>query len=73
MDAPELLSERRHQQQNAVWELVHTEAAYLHTLKVITDVSSSNAALPAQVRAKKSCALVYWAHMKNLRIVWRSG
>ena len=41
MEAPELLSERRHQQQNAIWELVHTEAAYLHTLKVITDVSSA--------------------------------
>ncbi|XP_043201509.1 pleckstrin homology domain-containing family G member 5-like isoform X3 [Amphibalanus amphitrite] len=38
VDAPETLSERRHQQQNAIWELVHTEAAYLHTLKVITDL-----------------------------------
>ncbi|XP_037074675.1 pleckstrin homology domain-containing family G member 5-like [Pollicipes pollicipes] len=38
VDAPDRLSERRHQQQNAIWELVHTEAAYIHTLKVITDL-----------------------------------
>ena len=41
VEAPELLSERRHQQQNAIWELVHTEADFLHTLKVITDVSDA--------------------------------
>jgi len=38
VDAPDQLSERKHQQQNAIWELVHTEAAYIHTLKVITDL-----------------------------------
>jgi len=34
-----LLPERQRQQQNAIWELVQTEVAYLRTLKVITDVS----------------------------------
>lgn len=33
------LPERQRQQQNAIWELVQTEVAYLRTLKVITDVS----------------------------------
>ncbi|XP_046442623.1 pleckstrin homology domain-containing family G member 5-like isoform X5 [Daphnia pulex] len=33
-----LLPERQRQQQNAIWELVQTEVAYLRTLKVITDL-----------------------------------
>ncbi len=32
------LPERQRQQQNAIWELVQTEVAYIRTLKVITDV-----------------------------------
>uniref|UniRef100_A0A0N8CD92 Pleckstrin domain-containing family G member n=1 Tax=Daphnia magna TaxID=35525 RepID=A0A0N8CD92_9CRUS len=32
------LPERQRQQQNAIWELVQTEVAYLRTLKVITDL-----------------------------------
>ncbi|XP_054270419.1 pleckstrin homology domain-containing family G member 5-like isoform X2 [Macrosteles quadrilineatus] len=32
------LPERVQQQQTAVWELVHTEVAYIHTLKVVTDL-----------------------------------
>jgi len=34
-----LLTEKQRQQQNAIWELVQTEVAYIRTLKVITDVS----------------------------------
>ena len=33
------LTERLQQQQNAVWELVTTEATYIKTLRVISDVS----------------------------------
>ena len=36
-----LLTEKQRQQQNAIWELVQTEVAYIRTLKVITDVSRS--------------------------------
>ncbi|XP_076294728.1 uncharacterized protein LOC143215962 isoform X2 [Lasioglossum baleicum] len=32
------LSEKQQQQQTALWELAHTEAAYLKTLKVVTDL-----------------------------------
>lgn len=34
------LDERQEQQQSAIWELVETEATYIHMLKVITDVST---------------------------------
>ncbi|XP_076681886.1 pleckstrin homology domain-containing family G member 5 isoform X6 [Andrena cerasifolii] len=32
------LSERQQQQQTALWELAHTEVAYIKTLKVVTDL-----------------------------------
>jgi hypothetical protein len=41
-----LLPERQRQQQNAIWELVQTEVAYLRTLKVITDVSLIRSTIP---------------------------
>ncbi|XP_031777180.1 pleckstrin homology domain-containing family G member 5 isoform X3 [Nasonia vitripennis] len=34
----ELLSEKQQQQQTALWELAQTEAAYIKTLKVVTDL-----------------------------------
>lgn len=34
----EILETERHQQA-AIWELVQTEVAYIHTLKLVTDVS----------------------------------
>lgn len=36
------LDERQQQQQSAIWELVETEATYIHMLKVITDVSKGD-------------------------------
>jgi hypothetical protein len=33
------ITESERQQQTAIWELVHTEVAYIHTLKLVTDVS----------------------------------
>lgn len=42
VEQPSSLSEREQHQQTAVWELVHTEVAYIHTLKVVTDVRSIN-------------------------------
>lgn len=38
VEMPELLDERQEQQQSAIWELVETEATYIHMLKVITDL-----------------------------------
>lgn len=40
MECSTTLPERVQQQQTAVWELVQTEAAYIHTLKVVTDVGN---------------------------------
>lgn len=34
-----MLNERQQQQQTAIWELVETEVTYIHTLRVLTDVS----------------------------------
>lgn len=34
-----MLTERQQQQQTAIWELVETEVTYIHTLRVLTDVS----------------------------------
>ncbi|XP_046670725.1 pleckstrin homology domain-containing family G member 5 isoform X2 [Homalodisca vitripennis] len=38
VDNSSSLPERVQQQQTAVWELIHTEVAYIHTLKVVTDL-----------------------------------
>ena len=35
----EALGEKMRGQQTAIWELIHTELAYIRTLKVIQDVS----------------------------------
>lgn len=35
------LTRRQFHQQEAIWELLHTEATYIKKLRVITDVSSS--------------------------------
>ncbi|KAG7168733.1 Pleckstriny domain-containing family G member 5-like, partial [Homarus americanus] len=40
VEGHEQLDERQEQQQSAIWELVETEATYIHMLKVITDVST---------------------------------
>lgn len=39
------LSRRQIHQQEAIWELLQTEATYIKKLRVITDVSVSNSAL----------------------------
>lgn len=41
------LSEKQQQQQTALWELAQTEVAYIKTLKVVTDVSTSHKYLSA--------------------------
>ena len=46
------LPERQRQQQNAIWELVQTEVAYLRTLKVITDVSFIPSVVPISFRLR---------------------
>ncbi|XP_042222520.1 uncharacterized protein LOC121866850 isoform X2 [Homarus americanus] len=38
VEGHEQLDERQEQQQSAIWELVETEATYIHMLKVITDL-----------------------------------
>ncbi|XP_062871870.1 pleckstrin homology domain-containing family G member 5 isoform X1 [Trichomycterus rosablanca] len=38
LENPETLSKRQFQQQEAIWELLHTEATYIKKLKVITDL-----------------------------------
>ncbi|XP_058802378.1 pleckstrin homology domain-containing family G member 5-like isoform X2 [Phymastichus coffea] len=38
VESSELLSEKQQQQQTALWELAQTEAAYIKTLKVVTDL-----------------------------------
>ncbi|KAM4016662.1 pleckstrin homology domain-containing family G member 5 isoform 2-T2 [Anomaloglossus baeobatrachus] len=38
IDVPETLSRRQCHQQEAIWELIHTEATYIKKLKVITDL-----------------------------------
>ena len=40
VEGQDQLDERQEQQQSAIWELVETEATYIHMLKVITDVST---------------------------------
>ncbi|NXE16646.1 PKHG5 protein, partial [Lophotis ruficrista] len=47
----EALSRRQCHQQEAIWELLHTEATYIRKLKVITDVSEGT--IPAQVDAER--------------------
>lgn len=37
------LTRRQFHQQEAIWELLHTEATYIKKLRVITDVSAKNA------------------------------
>ncbi|KAG7323251.1 hypothetical protein KOW79_012953 [Hemibagrus wyckioides] len=38
LENPETLSKRQFHQQEAIWELLHTEATYIKKLKVITDL-----------------------------------
>ncbi|XP_024149345.1 pleckstrin homology domain-containing family G member 5 isoform X1 [Oryzias melastigma] len=38
LDDPETLTRRQFHQQEAIWELLHTEAAYIKKLRVITDL-----------------------------------
>uniref|UniRef100_A0A8C7ZG28 Pleckstrin homology domain containing, family G (with RhoGef domain) member 5b n=1 Tax=Oryzias sinensis TaxID=183150 RepID=A0A8C7ZG28_9TELE len=38
LDGPETLTRRQFHQQEAIWELLHTEAAYIKKLRVITDL-----------------------------------
>ncbi|XP_072012352.1 pleckstrin homology domain-containing family G member 5 isoform X1 [Engystomops pustulosus] len=38
IDVPETLTRRQCHQQEAIWELIHTEATYIKKLKVITDL-----------------------------------
>ncbi|KAM9299645.1 pleckstrin homology domain-containing family G member 5 [Gastrophryne carolinensis] len=38
IEVPETLSRRQCHQQEAIWELIHTEATYIKKLKVITDL-----------------------------------
>ncbi|XP_069998085.1 uncharacterized protein [Penaeus vannamei] len=38
VESHEQLDDRQEQQQSAIWELVETEATYIHMLKVITDL-----------------------------------
>uniref|UniRef100_A0AAY4EF66 Pleckstrin homology domain containing, family G (with RhoGef domain) member 5b n=1 Tax=Denticeps clupeoides TaxID=299321 RepID=A0AAY4EF66_9TELE len=38
LDEPEMLTKRQFQQQEAIWELLQTEAAYIKKLRVITDL-----------------------------------
>ncbi|XP_041859152.1 LOW QUALITY PROTEIN: pleckstrin homology domain-containing family G member 5 [Melanotaenia boesemani] len=38
MDDSEMLTKKRSQQQEAIWELLHTEATYIKKLRVITDL-----------------------------------
>uniref|UniRef100_A0ABD2XIC4 DH domain-containing protein n=1 Tax=Trichogramma kaykai TaxID=54128 RepID=A0ABD2XIC4_9HYME len=38
VEGSEMLSEKQQQQQTALWELAQTEAAYIKTLKVVTDL-----------------------------------
>ncbi|KAK6308343.1 hypothetical protein J4Q44_G00216140 [Coregonus suidteri] len=38
LDNPETLTRRQFQQQEAIWELLHTEATYIKKLRVITDL-----------------------------------
>ncbi|XP_050698883.1 uncharacterized protein LOC126986651 [Eriocheir sinensis] len=38
VEGQDQLDERQEQQQSAIWELVETEATYIHMLKVITDL-----------------------------------
>lgn len=41
VDGLEHLTEKQQQQQTALWELAQTEAAYIKTLRVVTNVSES--------------------------------
>ncbi|XP_035760286.1 pleckstrin homology domain-containing family G member 5-like, partial [Neolamprologus brichardi] len=43
LDNSETLTRRQFHQQEAIWELLHTEATYIKKLRVITDVSAKNA------------------------------
>jgi hypothetical protein len=52
-----LLPERQRQQQNAIWELVQTEVAYLRTLKVITDVSLIRSIAPISFCLRPSSSI----------------
>ncbi|CAL4060890.1 unnamed protein product [Meganyctiphanes norvegica] len=38
VESSELMDDRQDQQQSAIWELVETEATYIHMLKVMTDL-----------------------------------
>ena len=59
-----MLSEKARSQQQALWELVETEVAYIRTLKVIQDVSYSNgnlvmSFLPILNKNRKFCSFYY--------------
>lgn len=45
--ALQALTRRQCHQQEAIWELLHTEATYIRKLKVITDVSAHAPCSPA--------------------------
>ncbi|CAL4064112.1 unnamed protein product [Meganyctiphanes norvegica] len=59
VESPDQLDDRQQQQQLAIWELVTTEATYLHMLKVITDLflnclrSLQNATLLNEIEIEK--------------------
>ena len=59
-----MLSEKARSQQQALWELVETEVAYIRTLKVIQDVSYRNGNLvmsfsPILNKNRKFCSFYF--------------
>lgn len=54
---PQKLTRRQCHQQEAVWELLHTEASYIKKLRVITNVSGGppRATLPSPRMASSRC------------------
>ncbi len=68
------LSEKQRQQQNAIWELVQTEVAYIRTLKVITDVrracNFSSFVLAQHPSGFPNCGVVTQNPGRSLSIRW---
>lgn len=76
VEGQDQLDERQEQQQSAIWELVETEATYIHMLKVITDLflaclcNLQNESLLNEVDTDKLFSNIQEIYFANLNF-WR--
>ncbi|CAG0905570.1 unnamed protein product, partial [Darwinula stevensoni] len=77
-EATEVKTERKRQQQTAIWELLQTEAAYINTIRVITDLfrwcleSLQRVGILTEIDNQRLFGNVEEIHEANDRF-WREG